>query len=140
MKTQKITFFSGNYTEVIFSSWPGQSFSSYILALVLVFVLGFAVEWLSHTKIIKSSYSTDKITAGLLQTAMHGIRVGMAYLAMLAVMSMNVGVLLAAIAGYTVGFLIFGSCVFVINYNAEMSSTSMQLPFHDDPDLPPFNC
>ncbi|KAG6629147.1 copper transporter 6-like [Carya illinoinensis] len=138
MKTKKNTYFWGNYTEVIFSGWPGQSFSSYILALVLVFVLGFAVEWLSHTKIIKSSCSTDKITAGLLLTGMHGTRVGMAYLAMLAVMSMNVGVLLAAIAGYTVGFFIFGSCVFV-NYNAKMSSTSM--PFQDDdPDLPPFNC
>jgi copper transporter 1 len=97
-------------TEIIFSGWPGQSFNSYILALISVLV-GFVVESLSHTKLINSI--ADNITAGLVQTAMHAIRVGLAYLLMLAVMSFDVGVLLAAVAGCTVGFFIFGSRVFV---------------------------
>lgn len=128
MKTQ-LTFFWGNKTEIIFSGWPGQSFKSYMLALVSVFALGFVVEWLSHTKFIKSS--ADNISAGLVQTAMYAIRVGLAYLLMLAVMSFDVGVLLAAVAGYTVGFFIFGSRVFV---NSKIT------PFQDPSDLPPLNC
>ncbi|KAE8039154.1 hypothetical protein FH972_011592 [Carpinus fangiana] len=100
-----------------------------MLALVSVFVVGFVVEWLSHTRFLKST--ADNITAGLVQTTMYAVRVGLAYLLMLAVMSFNVGVLLAAVGGCTVGFFIFGSRVFV---------NSKATPFQDPSDLPPLNC
>ena len=125
-----MSFFWGDATEILFPGWPGPSFSSYILALMLVFVLSVAVEWLSHSKFIRSS--TDNITAGLLQTAMYATRVGMAYLVMLAVMSFNLGILLAAVAGYTIGFFIFGSRAFV---NSKISPSD-----EDQADLPPLNC
>ncbi|RVW56618.1 Copper transporter 1 [Vitis vinifera] len=125
-----MTFFWGTSTEIFFSGWPGQSSGMYAVALALVFGLSMLVEWLSHTRFIKST--TNKLVAGLLQTAMYGLRVGLAYLVMLAVMSFNVGVFLAAIAGYTTGFLLFGSRVF--------RDSSDMLPYEKASDLPPLNC
>ncbi|KAL5814662.1 hypothetical protein ACOSQ4_025303 [Xanthoceras sorbifolium] len=127
---QHITFFWGTSTEIIFPGWPGQSLSSYILALVLVFAISLLVEWLSHARLIKYSTKND-IAVGLLQTLMYAIRMALAYLVMLAVMSFNVGVFLAAVAGYSAGFLIFGSHVF----------RKMRVePYQDLSDLPPLNC
>ncbi|KAK4856090.1 hypothetical protein QYF36_014011 [Acer negundo] len=127
---QHITFFWGTSTEIIFPGWPGQSLSCYILALVLVFVISLLVEWLSHARLVNYSTKTD-IAAGFLQTLMYAIRMALAYLVMLAVMSFNVGVFLAAVAGYSAGFLVFGSHVF----------RKMRVePYQDFSDLPPLNC
>lgn len=124
-----MTFFWGTVVEILFPGWPGKSFYSYTSALISVFLVSFVVEWLLHTRFINKN--TDNITAGILQSAMYAIRVGLAYLVMLAVMSFNVGVLLAAVAGYTVGFLIYGSRLF---------QSSKITPFLDTADLPPLNC
>lgn len=83
----------------------------YVLALIVVFLLGFSVEWISHSQFIKPD-STHHVAAGLVQTSLHALRIGLAYLVMLAVMSFNGGVFLAAVAGHTLGFLLFGSRVF----------------------------
>lgn len=52
------------------------------------------------------------MAAGLIQTLLPAIRVGLAFLVMLAIMSFNGGVFLVAVAGHTFGFFIFGSRVF----------------------------
>ncbi|KAL6275752.1 hypothetical protein ACE6H2_019353 [Prunus campanulata] len=132
MKTH-FTYFLGNTTEIMFSGWPGQSLESYMLALVSVFLLSLVVEWLSHTKLIDGSTADNYVSDGLKQTLMYAIRVGLAYLVMLAVMSFNVGVLLAAISGYSVGFLIFGSKVF-------MRSKKIVPNMAQTDDLTPINC
>ncbi|KAM3376136.1 hypothetical protein P3S68_014850 [Capsicum galapagoense] len=64
----------------------------YILALVVVFFIAILVEFLSHSKYIKED--ADNVTAGLLQTTLYGLRIGLAYVVMLAVMSFNAGVFL----------------------------------------------
>lgn len=125
----EITFFWSRKTEIIFPDWPGQSIYGYILVLLVVFLASIAVEWLSHARFIKSS--TNNVTAGLQQTLMYGFRTALAFLVMLAVMSFNVGVLLAAVSGYSVGFLIFGSRVFKL---------SKSEPYQELSDLPPLNC
>ncbi|KAK9279215.1 hypothetical protein L1049_012893 [Liquidambar formosana] len=124
-----LTFLWGKSTEIIFAGWPGQSFNMYVSSLIFVFALSFLVEWLSHTRLIKPGM--NHIAAGLIQTVMYGFRVGLAYLVMLAVMSFNVGVLLAAVAGFTAGFLLFGSRAFM---KSEMT------PYEKPTDLPPLNC
>ncbi|PRQ34274.1 putative Ctr copper transporter [Rosa chinensis] len=131
MKTH-FTFFRGkNTTAIIFPGWPGESLESYILALIAVFLLSLVVEWLSHARLIEPS-SDNNIADGLRQTLMYGSRVGLSYLVMLAVMSFDVGVLLAAIAGCSVGFLVFGSRVFM---RSKVGHSNM-----DQTDLPPLKC
>jgi len=106
-----MTFFWGKNAEILFSGWPGyNNIGMYVFALFVVFLLAFFVEWLSHSNYIKES--ANHVTAGLIQTALYGIRIGLAYLVMLSVMSFNGGIFLAAISGHTLGFLVFGSRVF----------------------------
>ncbi|XP_022998909.1 copper transporter 1-like [Cucurbita maxima] len=105
-----MTFFWGTNAEILFRNWPGDRSGMYALALILIFVLAFIVEWLSHSRLIKEDSSAA--AAGLIRTLMHTVRVGLAYLVMLAVMSFNVGVFLVAIGGHCLGFFFFGSRFF----------------------------
>ncbi|XP_022156086.1 copper transporter 1-like [Momordica charantia] len=82
----------------------------YVLALLFVFALAFLVECLSHSRLIKEDSSAA--AAGLIRTLLHTVRVGLAYLVMLAVMSFNVGVFLVAVGGHCLGFFLFGSRFF----------------------------
>ncbi|XP_044505525.1 copper transporter 1-like [Mangifera indica] len=104
-----MTFFWGKNSEILFSGWPGTSSGMYALALIFVFVLAFLVELFSHSKSIRSE--SNHAVAVLIRTFLHAIRVGLAYLVMLAVMSFNGGVFLAAVAGHALGFFLFGSRV-----------------------------
>ncbi|KFK34014.1 hypothetical protein AALP_AA5G090800 [Arabis alpina] len=106
-----MTFFWGKNTEVLFSGWPGTSSGMYALCLIVVFLLAVIAEWLAHSPIFRADSSTGR-TAGIAQTAVYTLKTGLSYLVMLAVMSFNAGVFIAAIAGYAVGFLVFGSTVF----------------------------
>lgn len=56
--------------------------------------------------------AANSVWAGLTLTVVHALRVGLAYMVMLAVMSFNVGVLLAAVFGHALGFLFFGYRLF----------------------------
>ncbi|KAJ9146730.1 hypothetical protein P3X46_028961 [Hevea brasiliensis] len=113
----------------MFPGWPGQRFSSYLSVLASVFLVALAIEWLSHARLIKPS--TNYVAVGFQQTVMYAIRVALAFLVMLAVMSFNIGVFIAAVTGYSVGFLIFGSQVF---------KKSKVEPYENLSDLPPLNC
>ncbi|KAF5193828.1 Copper transporter [Thalictrum thalictroides] len=106
-----MTFYWGKEALILFHGWPGSSTGMYVLALIFVFVLAMLIEWLSNSRIIKQG-SSSHVSAGLVQTVLHTVRVGLAYMVMLAVMSFNVGVLLVAVAGHSIGFLVFGSRVF----------------------------
>ncbi|NP_001267996.1 hypothetical protein VitviT2T_012364 [Vitis vinifera] len=105
-----MTFFWGKNAEILFSGWPGTSSGMYALALILVFVVALLLEWLSRSSLLKPG--PHNVTTGLLQTALYAIRSGFSYMLMLAVMSFNGGIFLAAVAGHALGFLIFGSRVF----------------------------
>ncbi|KAL2508409.1 Copper transporter 6 [Forsythia ovata] len=127
-----MTFFWGKNTEILFPGWPGYDHSAmYILALVVVFFLAFIVEWLSHCNYIRES--SNRLALGLLQTLMYAIRIALAYMVMLAVMSFNGGVFLVAIAGHTAGFFVFGSRVF------KKQSPPPEV-LGKNSDLPPMSC
>ncbi|KAL8141021.1 hypothetical protein V2J09_007042 [Rumex salicifolius] len=124
-----MTFFWGKNTEVLFDGWPGRKGAAmYAACLAVVFFLAVLVEWLSNCRLIKPG--THHVAAGLTRTLMHTLRIGLAYLVMLAVMSFNGGVFLAAVAGHAVGFLIFGSRV---SKKAEQKSNG-------NSDLPAMSC
>ncbi|KAL1544207.1 copper transporter 1-like [Salvia divinorum] len=101
-----MTFFWGKNSEILFSGWPGTRTGMYVMALIFVFALAFIVELLS-------SYlqRAEKVSA-LVRTLVHGMRIGLAYLVMLALMSFNAGVFIVAVVGHSLGFLVFGSRVF----------------------------
>uniref|UniRef100_A0A5B7BWK0 Copper transport protein n=1 Tax=Davidia involucrata TaxID=16924 RepID=A0A5B7BWK0_DAVIN len=126
-----MTFFWGSKAEILFSGWPGTRSGMYVLALIFVFALAVLAEWLSHCNLIKDG--SNHVAAGLIQTVVHAVRVGLAYLVMLAVMSFNGGVFLVAIAGHTLGFLLFGSRLF-------KRSPPPPPPSGKTADLPPMSC
>lgn len=79
----------------------------YALALIFVFFLAFLAEWLarcSDTSSIKPG--ADKL-AKVVRTAMYAVKSGFSYLVILAVVSFNGGVFLAAIFGHALGFAVF---------------------------------
>ncbi|XP_027356632.1 copper transporter 6-like [Abrus precatorius] len=120
-----MTFFWGKDAQILFSSWPGGKSGMYVLALVCVFVVAVFVELLSHTRFIKPGL--NHVVAGLIQTLLHVLRVGLAYLVMLALMSFNGGVFLVALLGHALGFF--------------LCSMAFKKPHQDQGfDLPPISC
>ena len=113
MMMMHMTFYWGKNTEVLFSGWPGTSSGMYALCLIFVFLLAFLTEWLRHSSFLRgTTEDSAKAASGLVQTAVYTLRTGIAYLVMLAVMSFNAGVFIAALAGYAIGFMLFGSLTF----------------------------
>ncbi|CAN6916987.1 unnamed protein product [Brassica oleracea var. botrytis] len=111
MMTMHMTFFWGKNTEVLFSGWPGTSSGMYALSLIVVFLLAVITEWLAHSLTLRCVGSTNRAT-GIVQTALYTLRIGLSYLVMLAVMSFNGGIFIVAMAGFAVGFFLFGSTAF----------------------------
>ncbi|KAK4727478.1 hypothetical protein R3W88_032395 [Solanum pinnatisectum] len=99
----------------------------YILALVVIFFTTVFVEFLSHSNYVDKS-NVDQVTSGLLQTTLYGLRIGLAYVVILVVLSFNGGVFLVGIVGHSLGFLFFGSRIF------KNPSSGKNL------DLPPMSC
>ncbi|KAL6979133.1 hypothetical protein U1Q18_020797 [Sarracenia purpurea var. burkii] len=106
-----MTFFWGKNAEILFSGWPGTRSGMYALALIIVFVLSVLVEWLSYSNLAGGDGS-NRVATGTIQTLVHAVRIGLAYMVMLALMSFNAGVFLVAVAGHAVGFFFFGSRAF----------------------------
>ncbi|KAF9679981.1 hypothetical protein SADUNF_Sadunf06G0072500 [Salix dunnii] len=76
----------------------------YILALFCVFLLAAAVEICS---VSPAKIGTgNPIVGALIQTCVYAVRVGIAYMVMLAVMSFNLGIFFAAVAGHATGFFL----------------------------------
>uniref|UniRef100_A0A2P2P5H5 Copper transport protein n=1 Tax=Rhizophora mucronata TaxID=61149 RepID=A0A2P2P5H5_RHIMU len=122
-----MSFYWGSYGTVVFRHFPGFRTDMYVLALVCTFVVSFLVEWLSHCRLVKPG--ANPLPAGLVRTILYAVRVGLAYLVMLALMSFNGGVFLVAVAGHALGFFFFGSGAFKKSQDGEKAS-----------DLPPMSC
>ena len=116
MEMMHMTFFWGDRAVVLFPGWPGdRGAGMYLLCLLLVLALAALTEALAllSRRLARRGSDGGEATASsaALLTAAHAARMGMAYLVMLAVMSFNVGVLLAAVAGHALGFLLARSRV-----------------------------
>lgn len=105
--TMQMSFYWGRNVTILFSGWPGNHHHNpgmYILALLFVFAIAFTMEALSVWPTIKPSKSP--VAAGLTQASVYALRVSLGYFVMLAVMTYNVGVFIAAVAGHTIGFFV----------------------------------
>lgn len=94
----------GKDAIILFSGWPNQNLGMYMLAFFFVLLLAVAVEVLSLSPTVKAG--TSPIKAGAIQASVYAFRTGFAYLVMLSVMSFNVGIFIAAVAGHTLGFFL----------------------------------
>lgn len=100
-----MNFFWGKDAVVLFKGWPDNSLGMYILALLFVFILGFAVEVLSvSASILKTG--ANPIVSSLSRTGVYAIRMALAYMVMLSVMSFNLGIFIVAVAGHAVGYFL----------------------------------
>ncbi|KAF8396821.1 hypothetical protein HHK36_018454 [Tetracentron sinense] len=116
-----MTFFWGKNVEILFPGWPEKNLGMYILALFFVFLLALAVEILSFSHAVKPGSNPTK--TGLTQAAIHALRMGLAYLVMLSVMSFNAGIFLVAVAGHAVGS-------FIIKFRVARSQQIADQSFH----------
>lgn len=127
MMMDHMTFYWGKEGQVLFSGWPGRRSGMYALALIFVFVVAIIVEWLSQCRPVKPG--SKHVGAGLVQTLLHVIRMGLSYLLMLALVSFNGGVFFVVVAGHAVGFLVFRSRVFRgTDMSSEKSRKTYDLP------------
>ncbi|KAG0466596.1 hypothetical protein HPP92_018176 [Vanilla planifolia] len=115
--TMHMTLFWGKRVQILFSGWPdSRGLAVYLISLLLVAVAAAITEVLGGlVRRLAPSPSTSlsrRILSGTAGTAFHAFRMSLLYLVMLAVMSFNVGVLIAAVVGHAAGFFIFGSGVF----------------------------
>ncbi|KAF5471596.1 hypothetical protein F2P56_008375 [Juglans regia] len=119
-----MSFYWGKDAIVLFSGWPNQNLGMYVLALFFVFLLALAIEVLSILPAVKPG--TKPIMGGLAQATVYAFRMGLAYLVMLSVMSFNLGIFIAAVAGHALGFFIIKTRAIAIAKPAEnISSTSI---------------
>ncbi|XP_059669801.1 copper transporter 6-like [Cornus florida] len=99
-----MNLFWGKDVIILFAGWPGTSLGMYVLALCFVFLLALSVEFFSFSMVVKPG--TNPVAGGLTQAAVYALRTALAYLIMLSVMSLNIGIFLVAVAGHTVGFFL----------------------------------
>ncbi|KAL9143494.1 hypothetical protein ABFS82_14G241000 [Erythranthe guttata] len=111
-----MTFFWGKNSEILFSGWPGTRAGMYVLALLFVFILAVIVEWLAHCR---KTRNAGDFSGGLMRTVVHGMRIALAYIVMLAIMSFNGGVFIVAVAGHIFGFFLFGSRLCFNKYSSD---------------------
>jgi copper transporter 1 len=134
-----MTFYWGKSVIVLFDQWAVKTWQGYILTLIVLFVFSVVHEWLAVQRSLFLTRSTAGKTSAVpsaavsddtpeapllgevvvqgsrmginkaLESLLFGIKVGLGYLLMLAVMSYNGGVFLSIVAGLAVGYFFFRS-------------------------------
>lgn len=100
-------FYWGKAHQILFPGWPGSSTGMYVLAVFLVFSLAILVECFSYCQLIKPG--PNRVADCFFKIGIRAVRAGISYMVILAVMSYNAGIFIAAIVGHVVGYMVFGS-------------------------------
>ncbi|CAK8541800.1 unnamed protein product [Lathyrus sativus] len=125
MMNMQMSFYWGRKATVLFTGWPNNNLGMYILAILFVFFLAMAAEVLSNQPPIKRG--TNPLIGGLVQSSVHFFRIVFIYLLMLAVMSFNVGIFIAAVVGHTLGFFVARSRAIAVANGEDQRSSSVTL-------------
>ncbi|RVW83450.1 Copper transporter 4 [Vitis vinifera] len=108
------SFWVGTNVMVLFPGWPGNySLLHYYLALLLVFVLALLTPICGMCSMPANEQMAPMTL--LLYAMRHGLRKCLFYLVVLSVVTFNVGVFLAAIAGHVIGYFALSTLCLVIN-------------------------
>ncbi|EOY07358.1 Ctr copper transporter - like 1 [Theobroma cacao] len=99
-----MSFYWGKDVIVLFSGWPESNSGMYVLAIFFVLLLGAAIEVLSMLPPVKPG--TKPVLGAFTQASVYAVRMCFAYMVMLSVMSYNLGIFIAAVAGHAIGFFI----------------------------------
>ncbi|KAI4302695.1 hypothetical protein MLD38_038414 [Melastoma candidum] len=105
VKMMQMSFYWGKEATVLFCSWPGEDLGMYVLCLLFIFFLA-AIQEILHLTMNGKLVAARTVWESAGQAVAHGLRMVMAYLVMLAVMSFNGGVFIAAVIGHAFGFFI----------------------------------
>lgn len=111
---------------ILFVGWPEGNAGMYALAFLFVLLLGVTVEVLSVLATAK--FGTNPKLGALIQAFVHTIRMAFAYMAMLAVMSYNLGIFIAALAGHGIGmFLVRARSRLAADGRAKQESSTSEI-------------
>ncbi|KAK7825041.1 copper transporter 6 [Quercus suber] len=123
----QMSFYWGKDATILFHGWPDNKLGMYVLALLFVFLLAFAIEVLSILPHVKPT-STNPMLGTLTQAIIYTIRMGFAYLVMLSVMSFNLGIFIAALAGHFAGFFLVKSRALAVPKPTETTYCTAVIP------------
>ncbi|XP_022767630.1 copper transporter 1-like [Durio zibethinus] len=112
-----MSFYWGKDVIVLFPGWPESNSGMYVLAIFFVLLLAATIEVLSMLPLVKPG--TRPILGAFTQASVHAVRMCFAYMVMLSVMSYNLGIFIAAVAGHAIGF-------FVVKFRAVTKETEQQ--------------
>jgi copper transporter 1 len=126
MAMMHMSLYWGKDAIILFSGWPNQKLGMYMLALFFVFLLALAIEVLSILPAVKPG--TNQIVAALTQAIIYAFRMGLAYLVMLSVMSFNLGIFIAAVAGHAIGFFLIKSRALAVAKRDDIISPTGIIP------------
>lgn len=123
-KSPQFSNFWISYMTTFFPGWPNhQSLGEYFFSLFLVFLLAFTTEFCSNNYPFKFNIKQQSYRLkGLLSDAvLHGLRMFMAYLLIISVITTDFVFLLVALAGHTAGSLIIKLYEYNIDQAVEAS-------------------
>lgn len=98
-----MSLFWGKDVIVLFQGWPGNSLGMYILATIFVLFMAFLVELLSISPSFRPGRSWSPLITSLIHAGAYALRMALAYMLMLSLMTFNIGIFIAAVAGHTLG-------------------------------------
>ncbi|KAK8941748.1 Copper transporter 5.1 [Platanthera guangdongensis] len=120
-----MTFYWGKSVTILVDSWRTDSWISYLLSLIALFLASAFYQYLEDRRVrlkllSKSNPSSveaplfagsagGRSTARIAASALFGVNAAIGYLLMLAVMSFNGGVFLATVFGLALGYHAFRS-------------------------------
>ncbi|KAK3037492.1 hypothetical protein RJ639_031986 [Escallonia herrerae] len=126
----QMNFYWGKDVVILFHGWPDNNLGMYILSLAFVFLLAVAVEVLSVSPAVKPGSSP--FARGLTQAAVYALRMAVAYLVMLSVMSYNLGIFILAVAGHALGFFFVKYRALVLAARADASNNAPKVRYYLD--------
>ncbi|XP_050212964.1 copper transporter 6-like [Mercurialis annua] len=102
-----MSFYWGKNAIILFPDWPNHSLGMYILAFFFVLFLALGIELFAGFLAANSKLSSSNPTVvAFVQATVYAVKMGFAYLVMVAVMSFNLGIFIAAVVGHAIGFFI----------------------------------